>query len=197
MAKALSSLLVFFLWVATPAIAQEVSPPSAGGVLIIDPDKVFQETFLGQSIQTQLTTAREELLAENQKLDKELTEEEAELASTRRTVSAEEFQILADSFNAKVENIRTIQETKQQDLASRFETDRQRFFNMILPVLGRVIEDRKGAVVLERRQIFLSVDAIDITDEVISQINQISTDRFTNPAPEDSDEPNPELQPDQ
>lgn len=165
-------LLLLSVLAAAPAIGQEVPK---GDVLTIDSDRLFLESALGQSIQAQLDADGEALLAENQKLDRELTAEEAELAQKRPTMPADEFRLLADAFNKKVENIRTAQDAKQQEIGQRFEADRQRFFNVILPVLSQIVEERNGLVVLERRQVFLSAEEIDITDEVIDRVDRLFT----------------------
>lgn len=161
---------------------------SVRGVLVVDPERIFQESLIGKSIQIQIERFRQQLLEENKKLERELTQEEADLAAKRPFLSAADFQILADAFNEKVEKIRATQDGKQQELAQQIEVERQKFFTAILPILGTVVEEHGGAIVFERRQVFLVAEDFDITDEVIARINQSSvSNNSENPVQDELD----------
>ncbi len=172
MRQLFSALIVLLLAVATAtATAQGDEQPVAGGILTIDPDRLFQETGLGQRLQAELDRLRSDLKAENGRLDQELIAEEAELAARRPAMPVDEFRALADAFNEKAEAIRAAQKEKLQNLTRRLEEDRQRFINAMRPILAQVIAERGGVIVIERRMVFLAADSVDITDELISRID--------------------------
>jgi Skp family chaperone for outer membrane proteins len=78
---------------------------------------------------------------------------------------------LADAFDDKVQANRQEQDAKGRALATRTEDVRRDFLNAAKPVLGELMREAGAAVLLERRNVFLGADAIDITDEAIALID--------------------------
>ena len=161
-------LAVAALALGGPVAAQE-APQSP--VLTIDLDRLFEETRLGARASAQLEAEAVALTEENRRIEAELVEEESALTDQRRTLSPDEFRPLADAFDAKVQRIRAEQDAKARDLALLREAARQGFLGEIGGVLTEIVNERGAVVVLERRDIFISADRIDVTDEAISRIN--------------------------
>ena len=84
---------------------------------------------------------------------------------------ADEFRALADAFDTKVQRIRAEQDRKGRELITLRESKRQEFLNNSLPVLAAIILDRGAVALLNRSDVFLSADAIDVTDEAIARID--------------------------
>ena len=159
------------LAVGLPAIAQDagqvVSP-----ILTIDSERVFGNTVSGQKISAEMEQRFNELGAENRRIEGELEAEELALTQQRATLAADEFRTLADAFDVKVQAIRAEQDAKQRALQQQQDAEQQGFLDRIAPILS-AIGNRYGAVViLERRNVLLSADGVDITDEAIVRINE-------------------------
>lgn len=156
------------------AAAQE-PPPAAAQVqsliLTIEVERLLAETRLGQRIRAQLRERTEALAAENEQLRLELTEEEQSLTERRPTMEVEAFRAAADAFDERVQRIRAEQDAKERALEAAVERGRQEFLNAATSVLGRLMIDSGAAVILERREVFLSASLIDITDEAIAAID--------------------------
>ncbi len=180
------ALLRRFLLVLTALIAataghgQDASPgyPAAppGGILTLDPERLYQDTRFGRTIRAELDRLRAGLQAENGRLDRELGEEEAQLAARRPNMDPDEFHALADAFDEKAEAIRATQAGKLQGLIRRREDEKQRFFSAVLPVIADVVRERRGVIIFERRMVFLAADSIDITDQLIRRIDALTTE---------------------
>ena len=157
--------------VALPAAAQnpqiELPPP----VLVIDADRLLAESAFGSAIAEEFEAAVRRLTEENRRIETELLAEERALTERRAELPPEEFRPLADAFDAKVEALRAEQDEKERALAEVGEAGRQRFFAEIVPILSDIVRERGALVLLERRDVFLSADAIDITDEAIARID--------------------------
>ena len=157
---------------AAPAGAQELplgTPASA--ILTVDQDRLFNASAWGRRVAAETEADAQALAAENRRLEAELTAEEQALTDERATLSAEEFRAAADAFDAKAVEIRRTQDAKERDLLRSREAERQRFYNTALPVMGRMMQDRGASVILDRRSVFLSAEALDITDELIARID--------------------------
>lgn len=162
----IAAVLVAALFVAQAAPAQQ-----SAQVLTIDQDRLFAETDFGDRVAASLAEEANALSTENRRIEAELTVEERELTELRPTLSLEEFQALANAFDEKVQQIRIEQDAKSRELQAKTEERRQQFFTQIVPILGQIVRERGALVIMNRRDVFLSADSIDITDEAISRIN--------------------------
>ena len=82
----------------------------------------------------------------------------------------EAFRALADAFDQKVQRIRDEQDAKQRDLQALRDEERAAFLESITPILSGVAREHGALAVLERRNVLLSADSIDITQLVIERI---------------------------
>lgn len=156
-------------------------------ILVIDQERLFRESELGNRITQEIEDAAEALGQENRRIEAELTAEELELTERRADLPADEFRALADAFDEKVQRLRAQQDAKQAELERRQAADQQVFLNEIGPILGQVAQERGADIVLDRRAAFLVSDSIDVTDEVIRRVNQSVAQDGTlelSPAPE-------------
>jgi Skp family chaperone for outer membrane proteins len=81
------------------------------------------------------------------------------------------FREAADAFDAKVTRIRSAQDRKSRALTNLQERERRAFLDAALPVFGTLLDDFGAFILLDRRQIFLSDDRVDITDEAIQRVD--------------------------
>lgn len=141
-------------------------------VLVIDQDRLFAETQLGARAQADLEAQAQELAGENQRIEAELIARERELTELRPTLPPEEFRRLADEFDARVERIRAEQDEKARELNRLRDDARQAFFQEVAGIISGIVREKGAVVVIDRRDVFLSADRIDITDEAIERVNE-------------------------
>ena len=125
----------------------------------------------GRRVAREIEDRATALAAENRRIEAELTEEERVLTEQRPSLTVEEFRELADAFDAKVDRIRQEQDGKTREVQQLGEVERQRFFGQIGPILSALVRDRRAAVVLDQRSVFISAESVDVTDEAISRID--------------------------
>lgn len=177
-----------------PVAAQDTAT-ARSEILVLDPERVFEDSQLGQRMLADHQTEREELAALNRKLEAELEAEERALTARRAALSPEEFRDLADAFDARVQEIRRDSERRVRDL----EQDRERlpllFLRQAEPVLIEVMRNMGGVVLLDARTVLLRADVVDITDEAIARIDVTIGDGETAPEQETDSPPAPAPQP--
>lgn len=155
-------------------------------ILTVEADRLFNESLYGQRLADKVEAEGIELSNQNRQIEAELTAEEKSLTERRTKLPAAEFRALADAFDQKVQRIREEQDAKGRAFAGRMDEARRVFLGAAQPVLGELMREAGAAVLVERRSVFLSADAIDITDEAITQIDQLlgsGSDEAT-PAPD-------------
>jgi len=164
--------LVLALSGAHAVTAQEVRSP----ILTIDSDRLYRDSAFGQRVLREIEVQTGVLAEENRALEQQLEQEESALTAQRASLSAEEFRALADAFDARVQAIRRERETKSREIAAQLENNRDRFLTAAGPVLETIMREAGAAVVLEQRSVFISANAIDITETAISQIDAVLKD---------------------
>jgi Skp family chaperone for outer membrane proteins len=157
-------------------VAQEAEGTAAQSalrspVLLIDPERLFQESLYGQRILDKLRADSEALAAENRRIEADLTEEERALTEQRPSMSAADFRAAADAFDEKVQGIRRAQDAKETALQNTVTEGREAFFGAAQNIIGRLMVDAGSVVVLDRRSVFLSIGAIDITESALEAVN--------------------------
>lgn len=161
---------------ALPSMAQQSGPVTTieiqSPVLVIDQDRLFAETQLGARAQADLEARAQELASENQRIEAELIARERELTELRPTLPPEEFRPLADEFDVRVERIRAEQDEKARELNRARDEARQAFFQEVAGIISGIVREKGAVVVIDRRDVFLSADRIDITDEAIERVNE-------------------------
>ncbi|QFT95968.1 Outer membrane protein (OmpH-like) [Roseovarius sp. THAF8] len=167
------ALLAVPAWVAggaVPALAQNVGVVQSD-ILVVDPERLFEDTRMGQAITSRLQQEREDLIALNRKLESELEAEERALTEQRDTTSPENFRALADAFDEKVQQIRA----DSQRRVRQHERNRERapldFMRQVEPVLVELMREAGASVVMDRRTVLLQDDVVDITSAAVQRID--------------------------
>ena len=162
-------LRAFFVWLilALPASAQQTSPP----VLIIDSERLFVETLYGQRLASELAERAAELQAENDRIVESLTLEERSLTIRRPDMDPAEFRAEAEAFDSKVQDVRRVRDAKNVDLQIATADARTQFEQRVQGIVANIMLERGAALVLEQRNVVLSVRAANITDDAIVRID--------------------------
>jgi Skp family chaperone for outer membrane proteins len=157
------------LWrvLAAPAAAQGEQWP----ILVIDQERLFAESAAGERVRAELERRSADLAAENRRIEAELIAEERDLTERRADLEPDEFRKLANAFDRKVQSLRARQDEKVREVGQLREAERQAFARTLAPVLSDLAGERGALVVLDRRTVLISADAIDVTDELIRRLD--------------------------
>lgn len=186
----LSLSAVASLWLAPfQAVAQQVSATSPSPIVIIESDRLYEQSLFSQRVQQEQEARKAVLLAENRQIAAELAEEEKRLTEQRNSMEASDFRLLADAFDNRVEEIRRIQDEKERDIIRFAEEERIRFFQELVPVLERILNERGASIVLEKRSTFASSSALNVTDRTLAIANGLLGDGVSEKDTEATDPP--------
>jgi Skp family chaperone for outer membrane proteins len=165
----------------SPALSQDVSQPAvtapetaqeqAPEVLIVDFNRSFNESILGQRILESFVAEGDAIAAENRKIEAELIEEEQALTLRRLEMDAQSFQPLANAFDQKVQTLRAAQDAKERSFTSRRDNAPRQFLQMVYPLMEQLMKDQGAKMVLDRRFVIVMDGAVDVTDQAIALIN--------------------------
>lgn len=159
---------------AAPVDAQDVpqpQPPQRSAILTLDTDALYARTRFGKALRAATDQEAEALKAESRRIDASLETEERALTDRRAGMTQAEFRPLAEAFDKKVEALRTGQEEKSRVFAAKRDTAQQQFLQAVAPILGDYMVAQGAAAIVDKAAIVVSLGAIDITDEIIAQID--------------------------
>jgi len=154
----------------TPLGAQTAGPASQ--ILTLDQDRLYAESLYGKALEARLGVATQALAAENRKMEQDLAAEEADLTQKRPTMSASAFQVLADAFDAKVEQVRTDQAAKIDAMKAQRDVGRTAFFQAAVPVMATLMQKMGAFAILNRSAIVVVFDSIDVTERAIAAVDE-------------------------
>ncbi len=161
-----------FWGAAFAALAQDIRPVPQAPILTIESDRLYAESAFGKRVAAQIDAEESVLLEENRKIEGELVAEEQRLTELRAEMKPEEFRKLADSFDERVQKIRRLQDGKARDIVESGDTERGIFIRVAQPVLIDLMREAGAGVILERRSVLFSANAIDITDIAIARLDE-------------------------
>ena len=148
-----------------------VQGPVRSPVLTVDIERLFAESAYGSRAAAELRAASERLAAENAEIVAELQRIERDLTERRPDMDPAAFRAEAEAFDARVQSIRAERDARERELQSSLTAAREEFLGAVTPVLGELMLASGAAVLLDRRNVFLGVGLVDITDEAIARID--------------------------
>lgn len=160
-----------------PVIAQEAQSP----IMVVDFERVFNETAYGQRLTAELNVERDRVQAENDRLADELLAEESALTEARSSMEPEAFRLAAEAFNERAQSVRASRETEQNRLVALRDAERAQFIERIQPLINTMMLDRGAFVAMDRRSVIRAIGSANATEDVIAAIDSTLGDGRQDP----------------
>lgn len=170
--------------VAPPLLAQD-NAASQRLLLTIDQEHLFTGSLFGERVAAEIKQDLAALEQEFQKIEADLTAEEKDLTLRRPTLAPDDFRVLADEFDEKVQGIRKAQDAKARALDARLEQERARYYGLVNPILHEMMSQMGALMILDRRAILMGAEGVDITNEALQVIDASLGDGGMVPEPPD------------
>lgn len=145
-----------------------------GVIATLDQEGLFRSSLFGQRVFKEISDKSDILLAQELLLQSQLETEESLLTAERKKIDTEKFKKLASAFDQKVQKIRAETTENRMKLGEYSESERNRFFKIILPVLVQLSDEFGITTLLDLRMAILSLN--DITDAAIERVDKIIGD---------------------
>ena len=139
-------------------------------VATLDQEGLFRNSLFGQRVFKEVSDKSDILLEQELLLQSQLETEESLLTVERKKISTESFAKLASAFDQKVQKIRAETTQNRMKLSEYAESERIRFFKVILPVLMQLSDEFGITTLIDHRMIILSLN--NITDAAIERVDK-------------------------
>lgn len=151
------------------AVAQQVESPSIG---IIDVQRVLVEAKAAKGVRPEMDQLRKSFQARVKEQEKSLRTAEQQLSQQRAILSRDAF---AEKRRAFTEQASVIQREVQQQrrrLDGAFNATKNVILKNLVQVAQEVAKQKKLNIVMEKRFVFISATALDITEDVLKALDR-------------------------
>jgi outer membrane protein len=141
-------------------------------IAVVDVQKLISQSKAGQDIEKQLETRKTKFLTELQQQEQKLREDEKALAGKRATLSQEDFAKQAKEFEEKLTKTRGEAQERKKALEEAAAKGVLKLRDEILKVVKGIADTEGYTLVINRQNVVLSSDGIDITDKTLAQLDK-------------------------
>lgn len=166
--------------------AQVAQPPAGAPFLFINQERILVDSETGRALLAAEEEKRKALVAEARAIDSAFEDEERQLTEKRGTIPTQEFRELADAFDERVVAARKRQDERSDGLAKELDQTRRQFYAAVAPVLVRLMERHQAQAIFDENSVLLADQRLNITDEVIAEIDAGGAPGLPAPDTEDS-----------
>jgi Skp family chaperone for outer membrane proteins len=177
------SLALLIGTAAVPAAAQQLSPPV---IVIVDMDRVVNESAAGKQAGTELQAKGQQLAARRSTLAGQLqTEAQAiQQGQQAKTLAGPALEQRVKAFQDKEQAANAELERGQQDLARSRQYVIQQITGAADPIITQVMRERGASIAMQKGATLQHTASLEVTNDVVTRLNtslpRVST---TPPAP--------------
>ena len=142
-------------------------------ILVLSQDGLFKKSAPGRALIEIFEDRRSKLRLEAAEIEQQFIAEEKSLTQKRALLNADDFQILAEEFDVKVEKMRNSRANKDRKLQQDFIAWRKKFVQIVLPIVREQMSRFDALVVLDTNNRGLIYDKkVNVTEVIIKRLDE-------------------------
>ena len=143
------------------------------GVLVVDMQRIRRDAAAAVSVRRQINELRSELEIIIAQRSKAISAEEAALAEERVRLTADELRARVREFEKKVFANRDFAQQEAAKLQALQAQAQASLRRNIAPILALIMQERDAKLMLDKSQVVLSADSLEVTDEVLERLDSV------------------------
>jgi len=155
-----------------PALPKEPSPP-APVIGVLSVPEVMQKSTAAQGVQQIIQDRRQRLAAEAQKDQAGWQQQQSVIEADAPKMSKSEIEAKEKALQDEIAAAQTDFRARDQAIQNSAQTALGQIESVLIAVIRQVSEAHGMNLVLHREQVALNVNAYDITDEVVAELNKL------------------------
>jgi len=159
-------LIIFFLFCSKVSISQE------NKTVYLDLNMIMQNSNAGKSINSQLETNHKKNIANFQKLEEGLKNEEAKIVLQKTVISKEDFEKKIMNLRDKANKYRKERNDSINNLNNQRLDATQKMITLIRPILSEYSDNNSISLIIQKRNIIIGKTSLDITDDILKIIDE-------------------------
>ena len=159
-------LIIFFIFFSKVSISQE------NKTVYLDLNMIMENSNAGKSINSQLEANHKKNIANFQKLEEELKNEEAKIISQKTVISKEDFEKKIINLRDKANKYRKERNNSINNLNNQRMDATQKMIALIKPILSEYSDKNSISLIIQKRNIVIGKTALDITDDILKIVDK-------------------------
>ena len=159
-------LIIFFIFFSKVSISQE------NKTVYLDLNMIMGNSNAGKSINSQLEANHKKNIANFQKLEEELKNEEAKIISQKTVISKEDFENKIMNLRDKANKYRKERNDSINNLNNQRLNATQKMITLITPILSEYSDNNSISLIIQKRNIIIGKTSLDITDDILKIIDK-------------------------
>ncbi len=162
-------ILIFFLSFSISSNANNYPITSIG---VLDLNKVLLDAKAAKDAAEDIDKIARNIENELASSDESMIKEQNKLIEAQSIMSPEAFESKRKEYEEKVQNYNIERQKKLLSIDRLVENSRNQILDQLKPILEEISETKGITVILEKGTVLLNADTMDITDEVIKNLNK-------------------------
>ena len=142
-------------------------------ISFINLDLLIKKTTIGKAILKDIEEINEKNILKLKNEENEIISIENEIKKKQNIISKEEFDKEVIRLKQNIKNFKNLKNKLVSEIESKKNNDLKDFFAKINPIIQNYMDVHSIDVLLERKNVFMSKNSSDITEELIIEINKI------------------------
>ena len=159
-------LIIFFIFFSNASISQE------NKTVYLDLNMIMENSNAGKSINSQLEANHKKNIANFQKLEEELKNEEIKIISQKTVISKEDFEKKIMNLRDKANKYRKERNDSINNLNNQRLNATQKMITLIRPILSEYSDNNSISLIIQKRNIIIGKTSLDITDDILKIIDK-------------------------
>ena len=162
--------LFFLILIFSFNVYSEDYPNTSVGVL--DLNKVLLDAKAAKKAAEEIEIIAKDIENELISSDENMIKEQNKLIEAQSIMAPEAFELKRKEYEEKVQNYNIERQNKLMSVDRLVESSRNQILDELKPILEDISESKGITIILEKGNILLNAEAMDITDEVIKILNK-------------------------
>lgn len=141
-------------------------------ISFINLDLLIKKTTIGKAILKDIEEINEKNILKLKNEENEIISIENEIKKKQNIISKEEFDKEVIRLKQNIKNFKNLKNKLVSEIESKKNNDLKDFFAKINPIIQNYMDVHSIDVLLERKNVFMSKNSSDITEELIIEINK-------------------------
>lgn len=164
-----ASVLLLCSLFAGNALAQEIPPAR---IAVVDYQRLLRDSSAAIDIRAQIERQRQIYQEQITAQEQELRAANDELARQRTILSPDAFALKRREFEERVAEVQKGVQTRKQQLDQAYDYGIREVRKVVAGIIGELAKERGFNLVVARQQVLYLETALNISDEVILQLNE-------------------------
>jgi Skp family chaperone for outer membrane proteins len=140
-------------------------------IVFINMNKVISTSDAGFSMLKQIDDLNNKNLKFLKKEENKFKEKETKLISQKNIISEADFQNRVDELKSEIKNYNQIRNKMIADFNKLKVANTNKLLKLINPILVKFSNDKEISIILQKKNLVVAKNELDITDDVIKIIN--------------------------